>query len=419
METRRNEWKVGVVGGGAAGMMAAITAARSGAKVTILEGGERLGQKILSTGNGKCNLGNQDLDLSNYHGSCTFLGECFQQFGTEDTVRFFEEIGLYVKEKNGLLYPLCEQASAVLDVLRYEVASLGIRVLMGFRVRDAQKLEDGRFLVVSSDDRKEKFDALILATGGKAMPKTGSDGSGYELAKKLGHVINPVVPALTALKCKGDFFKSIAGVRTDARIELFDKSGKVIDSDRGELQLTDYGISGIPVFQISRAALFEIKKNHVASICIDFLPSFENVDSVLRKIARERVRLCKGRSAEECMTGILPKKIMALLLKRANVRLTEPAEDVTEERILGILKDAKEFMVSAFDSQGFQNCQVCAGGVDFHEVNRDLSSKRWKNLYFAGELLDVDGRCGGYNLQWAWTSGYLAGSAAAERQVRQ
>ena len=414
MEVRKNDWKVGVVGGGAAGMMAAITAARAGAKVTILEAGDRLGQKILSTGNGKCNLGNLDLNLSNYHGSCEFLRECFQQFGTKDTVRFFEEIGLYVKEKNGLLYPLCEQASAVLDVLRFEVAAREIRVLTGFKIHEVKVTEKG--ILAVGDERREKFDALILSTGGKAMPKTGSDGSGYELAKKLGHAVTPVVPALTALKCKGDFFKSIAGVRTDAGIELLDKNGKVIDTDRGELQLTDYGISGIPVFQISRTALYEIKRNQVANICIDFLPSLGSDEESLRKIARERKRLCKGRTAEECMTGIMPKKIMALLLKRANVRLTDPAEAMSEKTILGILKDAKRFMVCAVDSQGFQNCQVCAGGVDFGEVDRNLESKKWKNLFFAGELLDVDGKCGGYNLQWAWTSGYLAGSAAAERR---
>ena len=423
------EIKIGIIGGGAAGMACAITAARAGAEVTIIEAGERMGQKILSTGNGKCNLGNMELNASQYHGSCAFLSDAFSKFGTKDTIAFFESLGLYVKEKNGYLYPQSEQASAVSDALRYEIAALGIKVITGFRATQVRKtgneatadgIGSGSF-IVSDGKRELMLDRMILTCGGKAMPKTGSDGSGWDIAQRLGHTIVPVVPALTNLKCKEQFFKAISGVRTDARVTLLGKSSlsyggaglddKALASERGELQLTDQGISGIPVFQLSREAAYLLRKQKEVGVLIDFLPMFS--DAELVEMAKKRMSLRNGRTVEEFFTGILPKKIMSLLLKLSGLKHMDQASNLTEQDITALLLSAKSFMVHAIGTGDFSNCQVCAGGVDCKEITDSMESKMVKRLYFAGEILDVDGRCGGYNLQWAWTSGYLAGMNAA------
>lgn len=424
--------RIGIIGGGAAGMACAITAARACAEVTIIEAGERMGQKILSTGNGKCNLGNMELDASQYHGTCAFLSDAFSKFGTKETIAFFESLGLYVKEKSGYLYPQSEQASAVSDVLRYEIAALGIKVITGFRVTQVKKGKKqvaaggmaSECFVVSDGKRELTFDRLVLTCGGKAMPKTGSDGSGWDLTKKLGHTIIPVVPALTNLKCKEQFFKAISGVRTDARVTLLGQSSlshggaavhdKALASERGELQLTDQGISGIPVFQLSREAAYLLKKQKEIEVLIDFLPMFSDADLV--EMAKKRMSLRNGRTVEEFFTGILPKKIMSLLLKLSGLKHTDQASNLTEQDITALLLSAKSFLVHAIGTGDFSNCQVCAGGVDCNEITDFMESKMVKGLYFAGEILDVDGRCGGYNLQWAWTSGYLAGMNAAKQK---
>lgn len=396
---------IGIIGGGAAGMMAAIIAARFGAEVTILEGSDRIGQKILSTGNGKCNLGNKNLSAEQYHGaSKDFLASCFAQFGVEETISFFGEIGLLLKEKNGYLYPFCEQASAVLDVLRYEIASLNIKIVCGYKVHKIAAVSDG--FRVSGTGKTMCFQKLIIACGGKAAPKTGSDGSGYDLAMQLGHSIVPVVPALTFLKCKEGFFKAIAGVRTEAEISIMDRNN-VLFSERGELQLTEQGISGIPVFQLSGRAAYLLQKNQELSVKLDFLPDYE-MESLMEIYLDRKINL-KERTAEEFFTGILNKKVMSLFLRLNNLKPTEKIDNIPADKLLEVFYLCKSLYVTAYESGSFQNAQVCAGGVNTGEITTNMESLKHKGLYFVGELLDVDGKCGGYNLQWAWTSGYLAG----------
>ena len=428
---------VGIIGGGAAGMMAAITAARKGAKVTICEAGERLGQKILSTGNGKCNLGNLFLDARQYHGSCLFLQDALDQFGVKETISFFEGLGVMIKERDGYLYPRSEQASTVLDALRFEIKALGIRVLTGFRVKEILPAK-GKGWKVLAEGGSECFDAVVITCGGQAMPKTGSDGSGYRLAKMLGHEVTSVMPALTFVKCKEDYFKAISGVRTEAELELLKKDGKVLCMERGELQITESGLSGIPVFQMSGTIARELQRQKEVKVRVDLMPdvSYKSMDArkemesgnaymerfktvtetTLEDLVNERMKLRKERTVEECLNGILPKKLLLFLLKMAGIKGTEPAENLPKEAVLKVLAQAKNWETYVISTGSWQNCQVCAGGVDCRQVSERFESKLKKGIYFAGEILDVDGRCGGYNLQWAWTSGYLAGLAAAERQ---
>ncbi len=410
--------KVAVIGGGASGMMAAITAARKGALVTIYEHTDRLGKKILATGNGKCNLGNLDMHPSCfYSGNPMLVEQCLERFSTGETIAFFESLGMSVKEKNGYLYPLGEQAAIVLDVLRYAVEAWKIKVEYNSQIKGIYEVVNTggeKALCVENGKEKVFFHSVILACGSKASPKTGSDGSGYELAKQMGHRIRPVLPSLVQLKCNDKFCKALSGVRCDAKIHIWDKD-KLLFEERGELQLTDYGISGIPVFQLSGAVNRYLHDNKSRlNVSIDFIPDLDEValeELQKRNLSVKRSENC---TVEEFFTGVLNKKIMNVLIKQAGVQPGELLSKVSESSLQKIFKSSKQFKMHITESNGFEQAQVCTGGVDMNEVSDNLESKKVKGVYFAGELLDVDGRCGGYNLQWAWSSGYIAGSAATE-----
>ncbi len=407
---------IGVVGGGAAGMTAAILAARNGAYVTLLEGNDRVGKKLLSTGNGKCNLGNTDLGPERYGTrSPGRLKVWLDQFDTEATIDFFCAIGLLTKKKNGGLYPVSEQASSVLDVLRFEMErEERIRVRTGCRVDRIRRDEERNRILLWSGSEVLSFDRVILACGGRAAPKTGSDGSGYRLAEMLGHSLVPVVPALVQLKCREDWFKSVAGVRAEAEILLEDKEiGRI--RERGELQLVDYGISGIPVFQLSGRINYILREKKEVTLKIDFLPDCKGrAEEFSERLVRKRMPVERCGTVEEYFTGVLNKKLMTLMMKLAGLRPSEPAYGADPDKIRRVYELCRCLEVHVTGSNSFEHAQVCAGGVPLDELTEELESVKAPGVFFAGELLDVDGRCGGYNLQWAWCSGYLAGVFAAE-----
>lgn len=401
--------RVLIIGAGASGMVAAIWAARNGARVTLYEKNDRVGKKILATGNGKCNLGNKDMDMCNYYVEDTDkLKRCFERFGVADTIAFFSELGLMTRDRDGYLYPYCEQASSVLDVLRNALTKYDINVKTSVEniVITAKKNET--FLINSSEGRKE-FDAIILACGSKAGIKNGTT-EGFDYSKQFGHRIIPLLPALVQLRCKGDYFKSIAGVRCKANIKLC-SDGRGIAAEQGELQLTDYGISGIPVFQISRVAAKELKNRRKVEVIIDFIPDFLQKD--WEKFVNDRIQKYRDCTCEEFLTGTVNKKIALMLLKKFDIKGQDTVGKQTESELYSLCMDMKSFRVLVQDTNSYEQAQVCCGGVDFMELDENMQSKYQPNLFICGEMVDVDGKCGGYNLQWAWTSGYLAGTYAA------
>lgn len=406
--------KIGIIGGGAAGMMAAITAARQGAEVTLLENNERLGKKILSTGNGKCNLGNLMLDVSEYYTACPErLAAFLKQFDTRDVISFFQGIGVLLKEKNGYLYPACEQASVILDALRYELSALHVEVVTDWKADGLERARDTELLSVKNKGRKRSFDRVILSCGGQAAPKTGSDGSGFELAKGIGHSIRPTVPALVQLRCRENL-KSVSGVRADALIRVW-RGGTCAAEERGELQITDCGVSGIPVFQVSRVVNYILKEQKEVELTVDFLPDYG--EEAYAQLCLSRQLLLQGeRSVEEFFTGMLHKKLMMLFIRQAGLRPGEPADETDGERMQRVYRLCRRWSLHAVGSNSFDSAQVCAGGVPLEEVTDHLESAKMPGVYFAGEILDVDGKCGGYNLHWAWCSGYLAAMAAARKE---
>lgn len=408
--------KVAVVGGGAAGMMAAVQAAYAGARVTVYERNDRVGKKILSTGNGKCNFSNEDMCAACYYGSgAGYVDGFYKQFGVAETKTFFRELGMRIKDRNGYLYPASEQAATVLDVLRYEMERLGIEICAGCRVTGIDGPGNpGCRLTLETETaayKKRTYDAVILACGGRAAPKTGSDGTGLAMAKRLGHRIVPTVPALTALRCGETFWKQVAGVRCEARLMLY-IDGNEVSSVQGELQLTDYGISGIPVFQFSRIAAYALQEGRTVTVKIDLMPDPGAADTQ-EAFWAQRWERQKRQSMEQFVTGTVNKKVGLLLLKLAGIRETETVCEIEGARRRKLEQLFYAFEVTVKGTNSFEQAQVCAGGVDFAEVTDRLESVRRPGLFFAGEILDIDGICGGYNLQWAWSSGAVAGRAAA------
>jgi predicted Rossmann fold flavoprotein len=403
-----------VVGGGASGLVAAITARRLVADVTIVEKNPRLGKKILVTGNGRCNLTNINTSSACYHGDPELAAGILSQYDVKETIRFFEKLGISHKvEEAGKVFPMSDQASSVLDVLRYEVEQTGIKVLYEARVLEIKKNNTNKFELELADGTVIKGDRVILAAGGRAMPVTGSNGDGFRLAQKLGHTIKDVFPALVPLKLEGDFFKRIAGVKFVGTAEILDEN-KPAASDHGDILFTNYGISGPPILQISRKAGELLRKGRDAVLRVIMIDSMskESLDGLLAK----RFHHATGKTVGFSLVGLINKRLIPVLLKEAGISdMKAPAEKLSteeeRERILDILTDWR-FRITGTTS--WPNAQVTAGGIDTREVDRNtLESRVIRGIYFAGEILDIDGACGGYNLQWAWSSGFVAGHNAA------
>ena len=273
-------------------------------------------------------------------------------------------------------------------------------------ILDGEKGRESRF-----------YQAVILACGGMAAPKTGSDGNGYALAESFGHLIADPVPALVQLRCQGDFWKSVAGVRTEAVLDLF-IDGQKRSTVRGELQLTDYGISGIPVFQFSREAAYALLYQKQVSVKIDFLPDHE--EEAYRRFWEHRFDMGKEQTLEQFLTGISNKKINQLVIRLAGCKPSDTAGRLPEGKRRKIAELYRHFTVTVCGTNGFEQAQASAGGILAEELTDRLESIYAPGLFLAGEIIDMDGICGGYNLQWAWTSGAIAGKAAAEyvRSIR-
>lgn len=382
---------VAVIGGGASGIVAAIFAARCGKKVCILEKNPRIGKKILATGNGRCNFTNINAKDTDYNSD--FVGSSLERFSPKSVIAFFEELGLLSKEEaEGRVYPLSGQATAVLDVLRLELSRLSVKEMVDFDVQKIEKTKDG--FEIFSRNEKVKAEKVIVATGGKASPKTGSDGMGYELLKALGHHTTKLVPSLVQLKCE----KSVGGVRAYGRVTT--QSGK---SDVGEIQFNNYGISGIPVFGIAKY----VKKGE--PVFLDLLPDYKEDEVV--KILKNKPK----QTMETYLIGILNKALAHFLLKECGISpLSKMSDTLKNDEIIKIAKKIKCWRFDVTGTMPWDNAQVTAGGIELSEVNPEtMESKLIKNLYITGEVLDIDGPCGGYNLQWAWASGMVAGSEAS------
>lgn len=444
--------KIIVIGAGASGMLAAISAARQGASVTLLEGMEKPGKKLLITGSGRCNLTNLRQEPQCYRGAdAAFTWTVLQQFPVQDTLAFFREIGLLTTARDGYVYPVTGQASSVLEVLLLEMKRLGVKLKCTEKVisiskhaaaapdtrggqkeqcrSEEQKRRLGERERKTEDrDRKteeqrrqpeeqERFyvqtagwtyeaDAVILSAGSRALPATGSDGSGYALAKGCGHSLVPPREALVPLIIREGWIKKLSGLRMQAAVSLDGHT------ELGELQWTDTGISGIVVFQLSRYAVRALAKQPGIPVQLDLLPSVSETE--LYTHLTGICALQDGRSAENLLAGMFAKKAATPLLQAAKITPSQKAGKLDRDALHRLVGTVKKLTLTVSGYRSFEQAQVCQGGVLCSEVHpQTLESRKMPGLYLTGELLDVDGICGGYNLQWAWSSGFTAGRAAA------
>lgn len=406
--------RVLIIGGGASGLMAAISAARQGAKVTVLERQKQVGRKLLVTGNGRCNLTNVDQEESRYRsGDPLFVENVLAQFGMHDTLKLFTELGIFTKNRKGYLYPYSDQASSVVEVLRMEAEHRKVKLALNTEIQKIEHTEEG--FQVKTEGWTYEADALILACGSPASPQTGATDLGYTYAKSLGHNIICPLPALVQLYSKDSCFEKLAGLRMDGRVTLY--SGReYLASDEGELQFTKKGISGIPVFQVSRFCSRALEEEKKVEAELDLLPLFS--EEALSVFFKRRIEENGYKNAAQLLVGLFPAKFIDCLLERSGLVKGVRASELGEKEIQRFVKSCKSFQVAIRATGGFEEAQVCCGGVDLSQVNAEtLESRVVPGLYFAGEILDVDGACGGYNLQWAWSSGVVAGASAARGQT--
>lgn len=399
-----------IIGGGAAGLVAAIHSKTKENIVTIIEKNPACGKKILATGNGKCNYWNSDQALIHYHSTNeSILKYILTEESKEQALDFFKSLGIYPKIRNGYYYPSSSQALTIRDALVSEALRLGITIKNNFAVTRLEK-EKNNFKIYS-DNEIITADKVIVATGSYAAPKTGSDGIGYKLLKRMGHSIVKPHPSLVQLRTKGDFLKSWSGVRTDAKVSLY-IDNKLIKEETGEIQLTDYGISGICVFNISRYIPIAIELNKNVQVRIDFLPFItEDKKIFLNEFFKDKPK----RSLEQELSGFLNQKLITTLLKETPLTKQVSYKDMPDADKDKLIKSLKEFTVTVINTNSFEQAQVCSGGIPLTEINPEtMESTIVKDLYIIGELLDVDGDCGGYNLSFAWISGIKAGTGCVK-----
>ena len=394
---------IAVIGGGASGLTAAIAAAEAGASVTIYESGSRCGRKILATGNGRCNMTNINAELGNYHGrNPAFIKGVMKRFWVSETLSFFEELGIVAKtEEKGKVYPYSDQASAVLDVLRLRCEADGVNIITDFEVSDIKRRKDG-FEIKSYKGGKAYADRVVIATGGKAAPNLGSKGAGYELLKAFGHSITELSPSLVQMRTEGDTAGKLKGIKFTGAVRM----GEYIEE--GEILFTDYGISGPPVFSLSS------RYDKHKAVELDLMSDYTE-DEVLNLLYM-RIGRNPDIPLESFFVGMLNKRIGQVLLKDLGIApLSRKACTLSEKEIQSCVRAVKHWRFGIAGTQSWNNAQVTKGGAATEEFNPStLESKLVKGVYAAGEVLDIDGDCGGYNLQWAWSSGIIAGRSAAK-----
>lgn len=405
---------IGIVGGGAAGLMAAVCAAqecrksRIPAKIAVLEANPRVGKKLLATGNGRCNLTNRNLSAEHYHGDTSFVLPILKQYTAQVIIDQFASFGLLCREQDeGRVYPNNLQASAVLDILRFQLESLGVKTLTDFSVTAVKK--SGTGFTVHSQSGTVSAKRLIFACGGKAYPQLGSNGSGYPILKSLGHSVTGLFPALVQVKTDPARAKTLKGARSAACATLF-ADEKPVKTVCGEVQFTENGLSGICIFELSRL-IGELEASKRLEIALDLLPDYtgEEVFAMLETL-RKTLGLMP---AEELLAGCVNKLVGRGVIRAALRRIPRQANEYRTDDLKAIAKTVKDFRFEVTGTLSWKDAQITAGGVPLKEVDENLQSEFCPGLYLAGELLNIDGDCGGFNLHWAWSTGMAAGTACA------
>ncbi len=441
MDSSANKFDIAVIGGGASGLMAALSAAMylksngQTARIAILEACDKVGKKLLATGNGRCNFTNRNIDastddkvrdltLKRFHSVENIKGQpgelavsVISQFGYRDTISFFESLGLVtVSDDAGRLYPYSQLSSSVLDLLRLELEAHRVHELCYYPI-DKLEYKDGMWLM-HSGDMLTCAKKVILATGGMASPSWNNGTSGYALLKKLGLKMTATYPALTQIKCDSKSMAALKGIRHASKVAII-ADGRIVKTERGELQFSDSALSGICIFELSRlvsefftCGTVDGKKVSSIEVSVDLMPSL-SVSQLERELLR-RISAHGSMPIEKLFTGILHKNLGQAVIKSVyEGSLNRPCEALDEKIAEKLAYSAKNLRFKPSKVSPWQSAQVTAGGLSASELDPVSLETRLKGLFVSGELIDIDGDCGGYNLQWAWSSGYIAGNSAA------
>lgn len=422
-----------IIGGGAAGLMAAVTARDQGIDTAIIESNDRLGKKIITTGNGRCNISNEStakgtdeaVALSHkYHSNqAGFPLHVLQQFGIRQTIDFFTSLGLpLVSLEDGRMYPMSLQAASVPGVFKLALEDRNVPVYFKNKVLDIT-VSSGhpRFTIKCQTETEEQVEYtseyLFLCAGGLTAPKTGTDGSGYTLVQRLGHTMIHPVPGIVQLKLDYPYLKELSGIKFEGLAHVI-VNNEVIRSEYGEILFTDYGISGPPILQLSRKAAYNLGRGESVTLSVDLMP--DRTEEEVIDFLETHWGIFGHRTVADSLIGIISKKLIPVLLKEAGIdqQLHLLCWDLSWKTKKIFYRILKRWEFKVTDTNSFTNAQTTAGGIDTTElIEGTLESKLVPGLYLAGEVMDVDGDCGGYNLQWAWSSGYAAAMALAKRRA--
>lgn len=398
-----------IIGGGASGLAAACALSGAGRRVLLVEKQARVGRKLLSTGNGRCNLTNLNAKAEHYHGSRAAAARALEKYPPEQVLDFFGRLGLpTVPDEEGRVYPMSNQAASVLDALRLSAAERGCEILCDCGAESIQRDRNG-FTVRCSEGRVFQAKKVLVCTGGLAAPKLGACADGYRLLEAQGHGSAPRFSAIAALKTAPELVRSLKGQRAACAIALISE-GRVLREERGEVLFSEGGVSGIAAMQLARACGTAMRAGKQCAVRIDFLPGDDAFE-----ILCDRLEVIPKRGMEDFLNGIVSKRIGMALVKLAGIEMTRTAETLRTKELRALAALMNGWTIPVTGVQGFDQAQVTAGGILLKDFDWDtMESKRVPGLYAAGEVLDVDGDCGGFNLQWAWASALLAAKAMME-----
>lgn len=400
-----------IIGGGASGLSCGIEAARRGRNCLILEQKEKAGKKLYATGNGKCNFANRSVAQDFYHSVDERDHVLISQVITEDTCQevegFFAEMGILPVERQGCLYPRSEQAASLVHAMEQVFLQWNGTIQCEERVESIHWNREHSMVQVRTGGHCYEGRKLVLATGGAAAPKLGSDGSGYTLAAMLGHTVIPPVPALCGLKCKEKGWNRLQGVRAKGMVRLW-QDAVLMGQDLGEIQFTQYGVSGIVIFNLSRYGALGLQKQKTVTLTFDFFPEYteEELLNILMQLQSD----CGFRKLSDLLAGFLPEKLADYILDKGGLGKELPCSRLGEGELRILTEACKKLQLRITGINSLEQAQVTAGGIPLHEIRMDtMESVRCKDCYLIGELLDADAVCGGYNLMWAWETGRRAG----------
>ena len=403
-------YDIAVIGAGASGITAAIYAAKNGSRVTVFEKNDEPLKKLLRTGNGKCNITNSSIDLNEYVSSdVDFVKDRLFSFSNNDLIHFFKTLGLVTKDKNGYVYPLNEQAVSVSNVLLKEASVYGINIKTGAFVNMIAKEGEKFFISVEGEKQRYEFDRIIVSTGSKAGLLKGEKENTEKLLRSFKLDFNAFVPGLCKLILKGYDFENVKGIRNEAKVSLI-LNGQTVKEEYGEILFWEKGVSGICIFNLSNLCKRNIKENDVLSLNIDFLPEYDKDGfEEFKEFAAVSMLLNNEKTLFELFNGFLKDRLSKMILDLYKVPADTKVSSVTKDELFDMLDLLKNTRFEIVDVAGFESAQVCVGGLDTKELTDDFELRSVPGMFVTGELIDVCGPCGGYNLQWAFTSGAIAG----------